>query len=557
MKTLFKLFVLFLFFSCSNPKGIYYITDFGAKGDGKTNNTEAINKTIRTCNKNGGGTVMVTPGEFISGSIQLLSNVNLEIMSGAVIKGSLDTADYRVEGWKHGLVFAQDAQNISITGLGEINGNGTAFMTPEKPHLSGDFDRKYTRQGDKFMDPLLGFEDGPIAFNYRPMMMVVLMRCQNITFRDVTFADPPEWTIRLGSCDNAAITGIKVMNNLLVPNNDGIHMTNSRNVRITNCDIRTGDDAIIVSGFEDEIDTNNQKTNKKSSVQLYGNKTGISENIVVSNCVLQSRSAGIRIGYGALDMRNCEFNNIIIYGSNRGIGLFVREKGSIENIKFSNIIIDNRLHKGHWWGKGEPIHVSAIPMSSDTLIGHIKGISFNHIDIKSETGMVVYGVKNSKIQNLTFDDVKISIRKSPIDLTYGGNFDLRPTNSPKTQIFQHDIPALYASYFQNMTVKDFQVEWADNLADYFCNAIWCENFTDLTINGFKGRQQHQTGPSVLLTNGNGVNIQNATAEKGTDVFLQMNGIEIQGIFNNNSLANAKKVFGNGKNTFSITGNKLH
>jgi len=82
-------------------------------------------------------------------------------------------------------------------------------------------------------------------------------------------------------------------------------------------------------------------------------------------------------------MRNCEFNNIIIYGSNRGIGLFVREKGSIKKMKFSNIIIDNRLLKGHWWGKGEPIHVSAIPMSLDTLICHINGISFNHIDIKS------------------------------------------------------------------------------------------------------------------------------------------------------------------------------
>jgi polygalacturonase len=98
MKTLFKLFVLFLFFSCSCPKGTYYITDFGAKGDGKTNNTDAINKAIKTCSKNGGGTVMVPPGEYVSGSIQLLSNLNLELMSGAVIKGSLDTADYRVEG---------------------------------------------------------------------------------------------------------------------------------------------------------------------------------------------------------------------------------------------------------------------------------------------------------------------------------------------------------------------------------------------------------------------------------------------------------------------------
>jgi hypothetical protein len=82
-------------------------------------------------------------------------------------------------------------------------------------------------------------------------------------------------------------------------------------------------------------------------------------------------------------MRNCAFNNIFISSSIRGIGLFDREKGSIKNMKFSDIVIDNRLLRGHLWGKGEPIHVSAIPMSLDTLICHINGISFNHIDIKS------------------------------------------------------------------------------------------------------------------------------------------------------------------------------
>lgn len=556
MKTLAALTILLFLASCSSRNGTYQITDYGAKGDGKTSNTTAINKAIRSCNRSGGGTVVVAPGMYISGSIKLLSHVNLELMAGAVIKGSLDTSEYRVDGRKHGLIFAEDAENISITGFGEINGNGTAFMLPDKPHISNDFDKNSTRQGNKFMDPAQGFVDGPIAFKYRPMMMVVLMRCQNITLRDITFADPPEWTVRLGSCDNVAVTSVNIKNNLLVPNNDGIHMTNSRNVRITNCDIRVGDDAIIVSGFEDEIDTDNLKTNKIADVQLYGNKLGISENIVVSNCVLQSRSAGIRIGYGNLDMRNCQFSNLIIYGSNRGIGLFVREKGSIENMKFSNIIIDNRLHQGHWWGKGEPVHVSAIPMSSDTAIGHIKNVSFTNIDIKSETGIVVYGVKLSVIKNILFDGVKVYIKKSRLDLTYGGNFDLRPTSNAQTQIFKHEIPALYGTYFSNLHLKDFQVEWADSLAGYFCNAIWCENFSGLTLDGFKGRQPQPEGAAILLSNGDGVDIRNSLADKGTDVFLHMQNVVNQGLFNDNSLIHAKKVFGNGKPSFSLTGNKM-
>jgi polygalacturonase len=87
MRTILILFSFCLFAACNNKNGTYYITGFGVKGDGKTNNTEAINKTIQTCNANGGGTVIVTPGEFVSDSIRILSNVNLELMPGAIIKG--------------------------------------------------------------------------------------------------------------------------------------------------------------------------------------------------------------------------------------------------------------------------------------------------------------------------------------------------------------------------------------------------------------------------------------------------------------------------------------
>jgi polygalacturonase len=112
MQAIIKLIIFFTFVSCNAQNGTYYITDAGTKCDGKTNNTEAINKTIRRCNRNDSGALIASPGEFISLNIQILSNENLEIILGEVINGSLDTADYRIEGRKHELVFAEDVQSL-------------------------------------------------------------------------------------------------------------------------------------------------------------------------------------------------------------------------------------------------------------------------------------------------------------------------------------------------------------------------------------------------------------------------------------------------------------
>ena len=145
----------------------------------------------------------------------------------------------------------------------------------------------------------------------------------------------------------------------MIPNSDGIHCTASRNIRIVNCNIRAGDDAIIITGFARIENTPGFNSNEQDKY-THGNKTIYAENIQVSNCHLQSRSSGIRIGYGQHPIRRCIFTNIVIHDSNRGIGVFARDASTIEELVFSNIIIETRLHNGQWWGNGEPIHLSAI-----------------------------------------------------------------------------------------------------------------------------------------------------------------------------------------------------
>jgi polygalacturonase len=506
----------------------YNICKFGAKGDGKTINTISIQKAINACNNNGGGTVVIPAGDFITGAIRILSNVELNIEPGARLIGSSDLDDYLLEGKRHGMIFAYRASNISISGKGEINGQGSLFHINGEAHILQDFDRKYTRQGDQYAPDDIFPPDGPIRYERRPGMMIVLEQCENIAIKDITLKDSPVWTIRIADCDDVLVTGISIKNNLLIPNSDGIHCTSSRNIRISDCDIRAGDDAIIVTGFEtDSYFTGDSILPSDYASREIGNKTGYAENVTVTNCVLQSRSAGIRVGYGENSIRNCTFQNIVIYGSNRGIGVFARDEGSIENILFSDIIIETRLHSGHWWGNGEPIHVSAIAQSDGIPAGIVRNIKFSNIIACSETGIVIYGTGETHCYDISLKNIYLTIRKSKLEDTYGGNFDLRPTLRHDQALFSHDIPGIYAGFTDGLTIEDFSLVWEDNLATYYTNGIYCENFTDLGIFGFKGRQAHAGSKeaAICLKNGSDVAIRNFDAEKGCSKFLETSNLK--------------------------------
>ena len=468
----------------NDEPGVYKITDYGARGDGHTLNTIAIQKAVAECNAHGGGIVRIPPGEFVTGTVRLLSNVHLELEAGAVLVGSTELANYWIDGVKEGIVFADDAENISISGDGTINGKGTYFHLPDKLNPSGG-DKKYTRQGDDYMNARYGTGDGPIAYIDRPGMMVVLLRCTRVSIRDITLRDSPTYAFRIGNCDDVTITGVTIFNNPLIPNNDGIHCTTSRNVHIANCHIEAGDDAIVVTGFPYGIYGEGGGT-VKTGPATYGNKTNRSENVTVTNCTLSSRSAGIRVGYGENDIRNCTFQNIVIFSSNRGIGIFARDAGSIENVIFSDIIIETRLFTGGWWGAGEPIHVSAVPEGSDGKVGRIHKITFSNIFAQSEAGIVLYGIRESPLGDIVLDNVHLTIKSGPLSVSYGGNFDLRPAYTPSTQLFKHDIPGVYAQYLEHSRLEHIDLTWGENLPNYFTHGVDIENSNDVLISDFHG-----------------------------------------------------------------------
>jgi hypothetical protein len=409
-------------------------------------------------------------------------------------------------------------------------------MDLNKKRIEDDFDGKFIRQGKSYMYGDKEMGDGPVLPKDRPGNMFVLSECKNLLFRDVTVKDSPMWTIHVADSDGVDIIGVRILNGISYANNDGIHCTSSRNIHISDCHISAGDDGICVTGF--------------------GPKKGVADNVTVSNCTIQSRSSGIRVGYGDNSIRNCLFQNLVIYGSNRGLGVFSRDRGDIENIQFSNITIETRMHTGHWWGHGEPIHVSAVPIYENVVSGEIRNVRFTDITARSESGIVVHGLKEKPIKNLNFRDVRLTFLPSPLSATYGGNFDLRPTFDKAWAIFKHDIPGLFGRYVNGLKIEGFDLEWIGPAADYLTHGIEVEDFEDLVIDGFKGKQAADKPgmAAIALNHGKNLTIRNCQARPGTEIFLVHSDLSEEGLFVNNDLSRARKTFQPEKASFTSYGN---
>ncbi len=386
------------------------ILDFGAVGDGWTNDTAAIQAAIDICAASGGGRVTIPGGRvFRCGALRLCSNLELHLQMGAVLRGSDNLEDYRLfEGGQvqpqkrevpsyvnseysgaptHYFLYAKDCINLAITGLGVIDGNEEIFYGEvTKWHIEGLF---YPR--------------APLVF---------IENTQQLTIRDVTLRRSAFWTVHLVGCRDVLIDGIRILNNLRMANCDGIDPDHCQNVRITNCHIECADDCIVFK-------------NTAAAMQY-----GPCENIVVSNCTLTSTSAAVKFGSESEALfRNILIENCIISRSNRGISLQLRDKGSIENVVFQNIAISTRLFKRElFWGQAEPIAITVLRRKEDTRVGHIRNIYFNNVMCESENGILIYGEAPGHIDGIHFDHLKLHLHRVTEHPT--GFHDLRPTIGP-------------------------------------------------------------------------------------------------------------------------------
>ena len=375
----------------------YNILTFGAKGDGVTDDAAAIQKAIDRCSAEGGGVVLMPRNHvFLSGPVELKSNVELHLEATATLKANPDESIYKLsafgENRGEGMLWlwAKDAENISITGKGTIHGNGIAFMGAE---LEDSYELK----------PLVDQ-----TFDPRPHVLT-LTNVKNLTIRDVTIKEGAYWTVHLIGCNEAVIDGINLLNNLKIRNGDGIDLDHSKNVRIANCHITSGDDCICLKN--------------RREFEQYGS----CRDIVVTNCVMSSRSCAIKIGSENMDsIYNVMFDNCIITGSNRGLGIQNRDEGTVTDVVFSNIQLDCRLWSDVWWGKAEPIYVTSYPRANgnhkdanwrfpkgqiEGRCGEVSRIYFNNITALSENGCFVGGDVPGKVKDIFFNNVRVSLNQ--------------------------------------------------------------------------------------------------------------------------------------------------
>jgi hypothetical protein len=463
--------------------GKYNITSYGAvKNSGKVY-TKQLQAAIDACTANGGGDVIIPEGVFIIGTVHLKSNVNLYLQSGAILRGSTDLNDYQPNtpdkpfNPNHlGLIFTQDAENVSITGQGQIDGNGDSFFETTIAKRLDSATTAFTRQKNNFRHVNQGLGDGPIQPKDRPYQMIVFSNCKRVTVKDVFITKSPFWCMHLADCDAVHISGIRLWTNMLAPNADGIDVTSCSNVIIDGCDIRTGDDALAIVGYDHHFE-----------IPGFEHIKHLSENIVISNCNLQSNSSGIRIGF--LDqntVQNVRVSNVNITHSSRGIGIFLRDEGSLKNITFNNMYIETRMPTGDWWGNGEPIHISAIRGKENVILGKIENVQFNNIICKGDAGMLIYAIDDNLIKNISFKNITFELVDSKINDIAGGNIDLRGGLGEKNVLFAHDIPGFLAEHVDGLTIDDFKLIWTNPRMPFLTNGIEVNNFKNLRIDHFQG-----------------------------------------------------------------------
>lgn len=399
-------------FSPVFKKDTIVITKFGAIGNGNTLATEAISKAISTLAKSGGGVVVIPAGLWLSGPIELLSNINLHLAQGATLLFTTDFSQYQLirTNWE-GLpqyrnqspISATNAFNIAITGKGIIDGNGDAWRMVKKEKLtetqwkkkilsggvlSDDkktwFPSENSKFGSTFTNPGFIQDTKDEAFytsvkDFLRPNLLVLTNCKNILLEGVIFQNSPAWCLHPLMCDGLIVRDIIVKNPWYAQNGDGIDLESCRNVLIERSVFDVGDDALCMKSGRDEA----------------GRKRGIpTENVEIRDCVVYAAHGGFVIGSEMsgsvrnISVSNCQFIGTDIglrFKSTRGRG------GVVENISISNIYMKDIV--------GEAILFDMYYMAKDPipLVGENRELPVIAQKPFDETTPVF---RNFKIQNI-------------------------------------------------------------------------------------------------------------------------------------------------------------
>jgi polygalacturonase len=398
---------LFLFgFKCEAQKNIkaqkdFLITDYGSKADGKTINTIAIQKAIDAAFKNKGGRVVFPKGRFLSGSIVLKSNVTLYFDEESVLLGSTNPKDYfnmafdgrpvspkNDDNSQMALILAHKANNISLKGKGTIDGQGLqlALNIDSLHHAGIAVDPKYSLRRNRPNETMR-----PKLFRFS--------QCDNVLIEGLNAGEASCWGLSFELCTNLTLDNLKIVNRSYW-NNDGIDITDCKNVKITNCDINSADDGICLKSYY----------------------PGCSNDAVyIANCIIRSSASAIKFGTASFGgFKNVTIKDITVYDTFRSaIAIESVDGAVIENINVSNIVAINT---------GNAIFIRLGQRSGDKP-GSIKNVSIKNIKVQVPFGRPdsnydlrgpevdffhnpfpasIVGLEGYAVENITLENIEIN-----------------------------------------------------------------------------------------------------------------------------------------------------
>jgi len=405
------------------------VLDYGAKGDGKTLCTAAIQKAIDE-----GGTVRFPKGTFLTGALCLKSGVTLQLDEGATLLGSRNLQDYA--GAK-GVIHGDGLHDIAIRGKGTIDGSGDAFRDKTKPRPKNFY----------------------------------LENCRNVVIEGLRLRSSGSWLLHCRLCENVTLRDLDVFNHVSF-NNDGLDIDSCRNVTITRCRVDSDDDAIVLKSLSAEPCRNVTITDCTISSHCNALKMGTESgggfvDITISNCTVSSPK-----------------HSQVIYGKQRGlagVALEIVDGGRMENVNVSDVKISGvtapifvRLGD-----RGRPYATGKKPGVGTLRNVHIRNITGTSL---SPIGCAIAGLPGHPIENITLENINLSFDGGGTLTNAVRKIPERPDGYPESTMFGM-LPA-YGFYCRHVKGLRFtNVKLRTEMPD-LRHAMVFEDVQNLTINGF-------------------------------------------------------------------------